>query len=45
MGHIRDGVRKHKERVEEKASMREEIVSDLKRMQVVVALPTAAIRT
>jgi len=45
MGHIRDRVRKHKERVEEKASIREEIVSDLKRTQVVVASPTAAIHT
>lgn len=45
MGHIRDGVRKHKEKVEEKASIWEEIFSDLKRTQVVVASPTAVIHT
>jgi hypothetical protein len=45
MGHIRDRVRKHKERVEEKASIREEIISDLKHTQVVVASPMVVIHT
>ena len=45
MGHIRDGVRKHNEKVAEGARMRADIMNDLKRTtRAVVDSPTAPLR-
>ena len=45
MGHIRDGVRKHNEKVAEGARMKADIMNDLKRTRTIVDSPTAPLRT
>ena len=45
MGHIRDGVRKHNEKVAEGAKMRADIMNDLKCTWAVVDSPMVPLRT